>query len=209
MHAGHSALPAPSDGAHAGHAKAKGSADGPAAGGTIDHSKMETPENRFGPGNSMMAMSPVSRAHEPGTGLGDDGRRVLVYQDLVALHDRPSPEPQREIVMHLTGNMERFVWGFDGKKFSEAEPLQLRLGERVRITFINDTMMEHPLHLHGMFMELENGGRGLPPLKHTVIIKPGEKTSVLVTADAPGHWAFHCHLQYHMEAGMFRVFEVA
>lgn len=170
---------------------------------------MKMPENQFGPGNSMMAMSPVSRAHEPGTGLGEDGRRVLVYRDLIALHDRPMPEPGREIVMHATGNMERFVWGFDGKKFSEAEPVRLRFGERVRITFINDTMMEHPLHLHGMFMELENGAAGLPPLKHTVTVKPGEKISVLVTADAPGNWAFHCHLQYHMEAGMFRVFQVS
>ncbi|ACB77666.1 copper resistance system multicopper oxidase [Opitutus terrae] len=173
------------------------------------HGDMEMPENRFGPGNAMMAMSPVSRAHEPGLGLGEDGWRVLVYRDLVALDHRAMPEPTREIVMHVTGNMERFVWGFDGKKFSEAEPVRLRFGERVRITFINDTMMEHPLHLHGMFMELENGAGGLPPLKHTVTVKPAEKMSVLVTADAPGHWAFHCHLQYHMEAGMFRVFEVA
>lgn len=170
---------------------------------------MEMPPNRFGPENSMMAMSPQSRAHEPGTGLGDDGRRVLVYRDLAAHDDREMPEPEREIVLHLTGNMERFVWGFDGKKFSEAEPIRLRLGERVRITFINETMMEHPLHLHGMFMELENASHGLPPLKHTVIVKPAEKISVLVTADAPGNWAFHCHLQYHMEAGMFRVFTVA
>lgn len=174
-----------------------------------DHSTMKMPENIFGPGNAMMAMSPVSRAHEPGLGLGEDGWRVLVYRDLIARDPRPVPEPQRQIVMHATGNMERFIWGFDGKKFSEAEPVRLRFGERVRITFINDTMMEHPLHLHGMFMELENGAGGLPPLKHTVTVKPAEKMSVLVTADAPGHWAFHCHLQYHMEAGMFRVFEVA
>ena len=170
---------------------------------------MKMPENVFGPGNSMMAMSPVSRAHEPGTGLGEDGRRVLVYRDLVALDARSMPEPQREIVLNITGNMEKFIWGFDGKKFSESEPVRLRYGERVRVTFINHTMMEHPLHLHGMFMELENGAQGLPPLKHTVTVKPGEKISVLVTADARGDWAFHCHLQYHMEAGMFRVFSVA
>jgi FtsP/CotA-like multicopper oxidase with cupredoxin domain len=181
----------------------------PAAPAGMDHGKMDMPENIFGPANAMMAMSPVSRAHEPGLGLGEDGWRVLAYRDLIALHDRPMPEPQREIVLNLTGNMERFIWGFDGKKFSEAEPVRLRFGERVRITFVNQTMMEHPLHLHGMFMELENGAQGLAPLKHTVIVKPGEKISVLVTADARGHWAFHCHLQYHMEAGMFRVFEVA
>jgi CopA family copper-resistance protein len=166
-------------------------------------------KNPFGPGNSMVAMSPMSRANEPGTGLGQDGRRVLVYRDLVALDARPMPAPEREIVMNVTGNMERFIWGFEGKKFSESEPIALRLGERVRITFINHTMMEHPLHLHGMFMELENGAEGLAPLKHTVTVKPGEKISVLVTADARGDWAFHCHLFYHMEAGMFRVFSVA
>ena len=209
QHAGHAGgstpvAPIPADG-HAAH----GNAATARGGAMADHSNMKMPENIFGPGNAMMAMNPVSRVHEPGLGLGEDGWRVLVYRDLVALDERQMPEVQREIVMHVTGNMERFIWGFDGKKFSEAEPVRLRFGERVRITFINDTMMEHPLHLHGMFMELENGAGGLPPLKHTLIVKPAEKLSVLVTADAPGHWAFHCHLQYHMEAGMFRVFEVA
>ena len=166
-------------------------------------------KNPFGPGKRMVAMSPMSRANEPGTGLGQDGRRVLVYRDLVAFDARPVSAPEREIVMNVTGNMERFIWGFEGKKFSESEPIALRFGERVRITFINHTMMEHPLHLHGMFMELENGAEGLAPLKHTVTVKPGEKISVLVTADARGDGAFHCHLFYHMEAGMFRVFSVA
>lgn len=205
-HAGHGAsAPPPATAQHAAHAPAPATQSAQHAG----HGDMKMPENIFGPSNAMMAMNPVSRAHEPGLGLGENGWRVLSYRDLVALHERPMPKPQREIVMNLTGNMERFIWGFDGKKFSEAEPVRLRFGERVRITFINQTMMEHPLHLHGMFMELENGAHGLAPLKHTVIVKPGEKTSVLVTADARGHWAFHCHLQYHMEAGMFRVFEVA
>lgn len=163
----------------------------------------------FGPENSMTVMSPRSRTDEPGLGLGKDGWRVLVYRDLVALDRRSMPAPTREIVLNVTGNMERFIWGFDGKKYSESEPVRIRYGERVRVTFINQTMMEHPLHLHGMFMELENGADGLPPLKHTVIVKPAEKLSVLVTADARGDWAFHCHLQYHMEAGMFRVFSVA
>jgi CopA family copper-resistance protein len=224
-HGGHNPTPAPSTPvAHAGHAEHGASvAPAPASAHSThgsataaadtampaDHSNMEMPENIFGPSNAMMVMSPISRAHEPGLGLGEDGWRVLVYRDLIAADSRPMPAVQREIVMNLTGNMERFIWGFDGKKFSEAEPVRLRFGERVRITFINQTMMEHPLHLHGMFMELENGASGLPPLKHTVIVKPAEKISVLVTADAPGHWAFHCHLQYHMEAGMFRVFEVA
>ncbi len=207
-HAGHSGRPAqaqskPPSEAHAGMPGMAGMKPAPGA------MKREMPKNEFGPANSMMAMSPQSRADEPGLGLGEDGWRVLVYRDLVALHERPVPEPAREIVLHATGNMERFIWGFDGKKFSEAEPIRLRFGERVRITFVNETMMEHPLHLHGMFMELENGAAGRPPLKHTVNVKPGEKISVLVTADAPGHWSFHCHLQYHMEAGMFRVFTVA
>lgn len=221
-HAGHGATPAPqspaaSEGGHAGHPAASRPASAPDAGSHAGmsgksgsgHGDMKMPKNEFGPGNTMMAMSPVSRAHEPGTGLGEDGWRVLVYRDLVALDRRPMPEPEREIVLNVTGNMERFIWGFDGKKFSESEPVRLRFGERVRVTFINHTMMEHPLHLHGMFMELENGAEGLPPLKHTVTVKPGEKISVLVTADARGDWAFHCHLQYHMEAGMFRVFSVA
>ncbi len=179
------------------------------SGGMKGGSGMGGMKNDFGPGNSMVAMSPMNRAHEPGTGLGDDGRRVLVYRDLVALDARLQPPPEREIIMNVTGNMERFIWGFDGKRFSEAAPILLRFGERVRITFINHTMMEHPLHLHGMFMELENGAEGIAPLKHTVNVKPGEKMSVLVTADARGDWAFHCHLQYHMEVGMFRVFSVA
>jgi len=191
---------------HAGMAGMGGQESVPAA--PNGHKGMGAMKNEFGPGNSMMAMSPVSRAHEPGTGLGEDGRRVLVYRDLVALDARAMPPPEREIVLNVTGNMERFIWGFDGKKFSESEPIMLRFGERVRITFINHTMMEHPLHLHGMFMELENGADGLLPLKHTVTVKPGEKISVLVTADARGDWAFHCHIQYHMDAGMFRVFSV-
>ncbi|MDP3073781.1 MAG: copper resistance system multicopper oxidase [Opitutaceae bacterium] len=207
-HAGHGAAPS------AGTASAPSSSAAPSghegmAGMSSGHGGMGAMKNEFGPGNSMMAMSPMSRAHEPGTGLGEDGRRVLVYRDLVGLDARPMPAPEREITMNITGNMERFIWGFDGKKFSESEPIRLRFGERVRVTFINHTMMEHPLHLHGMFMELENGAEGLAPLKHTVTVKPGEKISVLVTADARGDWAFHCHLQYHMDAGMFRVFSVA
>ncbi|PAW70955.1 MAG: copper resistance protein CopA [Opitutia bacterium Tous-C5TDCM] len=194
------ASPSPQPSGHEGMAGMSGASSTPGMGAM---------KNEFGPGNSMMAMSPMSRANDPGTGLGADGRRVLVYRDLVALDARAMPEPEREIVMNVTGNMERFIWGFDGKKFSESEPIRLRFGERVRVTFINHTMMEHPLHLHGMFMELENGAEGLAPLKHTVNLKPGEKMSVLVTADAPGDWAFHCHLFYHMEAGMFRVFSVA
>ena len=152
-----------------------------------------------------VAMAPENRLGDKGLGLDGNGRRVLVYTDLKAL--RPGPdqrEPSREIVFHLTGNMDRWTWGFDGKKFAQAEPVHLKLGERVRFTLINDTMMEHPIHLHGLFSEIENGQDEDRPLKHTVIAKPGEKMSYLVSADTPGHWAFHCHLLYHMETGMFR-----
>ncbi len=152
-----------------------------------------------------VAMAPENRLADKGIGLGDAGRRVLVYTDLKAL--RPGPdqrEPSRDIVFHLTGNMDRWTWGFDGRKFAQAEPVHLKLGERVRFTLINDTMMEHPIHLHGLFSEIENGQDENRPLKHTVTVKPGEKMSYLVSADTPGHWAFHCHLLYHMETGMFR-----
>jgi FtsP/CotA-like multicopper oxidase with cupredoxin domain len=113
--------------------------------------------------------------------------------------------PTREIILHLTGNMDRFIWGFDGRKFSQAEPIRLKLGERVRFVLINDTMMEHPMHLHGLWSELENGSGEFAPYKHTLIVKPAERVSYLISADTPGRWAFHCHLQYHMEAGMFRM----
>jgi CopA family copper-resistance protein len=169
------------------------------------------PARNFGPANSMSAMSPRSRVPEPGTGLEDAGHRVLVYADLRSL--KPGPDqrpPEREIEMHLTGNMERYMWSFDGKKFSEAStPIPFRLGERVRMTFINDTMMSHPLHLHGMWMDLDTGAAPHNPRKHTVSVQPGEKLSVDITADAPGMWAFHCHILYHMEVGMFRVVSVA
>lgn len=164
-----------------------------------------------GPGNQMIPDETRSRLAEPGDGLGNDGRRVLVYTDLKSLH--PSPDrraPERELEIHITGHMERFLWSFDGKKFSEAkEPIHFRYGERLRWTFVNDTMMEHPLHLHGMFMELENGAGDHLPRKHTINVKPAERVSVAITADAPGRWAFHCHLLFHMEAGMFRVVEVS
>lgn len=162
------------------------------------------------PGVDNVAMMPTNRLSEAGDGLDGNGRRVLTYADLRAAQpgDDPRP-PSREIVLHLTGNMERYVWGFDGLKFSEAEPIRLRLGERVRFTLVNDTMMEHPIHLHGLWSELENGHGEHRPYKHTIIVKPGGKLSYLVTADEPGAWAYHCHLLYHMEMGMFRAVVVA
>jgi CopA family copper-resistance protein len=161
-------------------------------------------------GVDNVAMSPTERLNEAGDGLDGNGRRVLTYTDLRATRpgDDPRP-PSREIVLHLTGNMTRYIWGFDGKKFSQAEPIRLKLGERVRFVLINDTMMEHPIHLHGLWSELENGYGKYRPYKHTIIVKPGEKLSYLVTADEPGEWAYHCHLLYHMEMGMFRTVIVA
>ncbi|MDZ7778853.1 MAG: copper resistance system multicopper oxidase [Gemmatimonadota bacterium] len=159
-----------------------------------------------GPGSASVPDQVMSRLHEPGNGLGEDGWRVLTYTDLEALEARHHLDPpEREIELHLTGNMERFMWSINGTTFSEAEPIQLRQGERIRLTMVNDTMMNHPMHLHGMWMELENGKGGAIPRQHTVNVKPAEKLSALVTADAPGPWAFHCHVLYHMDAGMFRV----
>jgi CopA family copper-resistance protein len=161
-------------------------------------------------GVDNVAMMPTERLHEAGDGLDGNGRRNLTYADLRATQkgDDPRP-PSREIVLHITGNMMRYMWGFDGKKFSEAEPIRLKKDERVRFVLINDTMMEHPIHLHGLWSELENEHGEYRPYKHTVIVKPGEKLSYLVTADEPGHWAYHCHLLYHMEMGMFRTVIVA
>jgi CopA family copper-resistance protein len=153
----------------------------------------------------VAVMKTSSRLHEPGDGLEGNGRRVLTYADLRALYKGvDGRHPTREIVLHLTGSMERFIWGFDGRKFSQAKPIHLKLGERVRFVLINDTMMEHPIHLHGLWSELENGNGEFAPYKHTLIVKPAERVTYLVSADTPGRWAFHCHLQYHMHAGMFR-----
>jgi len=155
-------------------------------------------------------MVATSRIDEPGNGLGKDGWRVLTYADLEALEPRPNfRAPDREIELHLTGNMERYTWGFDGVSHADAEPIPLALGERIRLTLINDTMMAHPIHVHGMWMELENGKGELCPRVHTVDVKPAEHVSVLFDADVPGRWAFHCHVMYHMHEGMFRVFEVS
>lgn len=163
-----------------------------------------------GTGNQSIPDFTQSRLNEPGIGLGNDSRRVLVYTDLKSLKPYPDQrEPERELEIHLTGHMERFMWSFDGKKYSAAsESILFRHGERLRWTFVNDTMMEHTMHLHGMWMYLENGAGAYLPRKHTVLVKPAERVSVAITADAPGPWAFHCHLLLHMETGMFRVVEV-
>ncbi len=162
-----------------------------------------------GPGNAAVPEMVGSRLTEPGIGLGHDGWRVLVYSDLRALHPRPTfRAPDREIELHLTGNMERFMWSINGKRFGEADPIRLHYGERLRLTMVNDTMMNHPMHLHGMWMELENGHGERIPRVHTVNVQPAERLSLLVDVDAPGRWAFHCHILYHMDVGMFQVVEV-
>jgi CopA family copper-resistance protein len=199
--------PAPAAADHSQH----GAAPMPPGQGSESNNAMATHgPDWHGPGNSMVAMMPRSRLHEPGAGLGDAGRRVLVYTDLRSLDPAYDARPPgREIELHLTGNMERYMWSFDGKKYSEAsEPIALEYGERVRMTLVNDTMMEHPIHLHGMWMELDNGGGAHKPRKHTINVKPGERLSFDVTADALGKWAFHCHLLYHMAMGMFRAVSV-
>jgi len=169
------------------------------------------PQVRLGPGVQMIAPMPVDRTGDRGTGLDQASGRVLVYKDLEALHPNPDPRPfTRQLEIHLTGNMDRFMWSFDGESFSEiVKPIPFRRDERVRVTLVNDTMMNHPIHLHGHFVELVNGkAADRQPRKHTVNVMPGGKLSFDLTADAPGDWAFHCHMLLHMHAGMFRVVTV-
>ncbi|MCE7519234.1 copper resistance system multicopper oxidase [Vreelandella titanicae] len=180
----------------------------------MDHSNGMAGEQRNMLASGMLAAGdaqPGSRYGQVGIGIDPDERRVLVYRDLKAFTPWPDRrEPRRELELHLTGNMERYMWSFDGKKFSEVTgPIHFEKDERLRLILINDTMMEHPIHLHGMWMELENGQGELIPRKHTLNVKPGERVSALITADAEGSWAFHCHLLYHMDAGMFRVVQVS
>ncbi|MGN6124285.1 MAG: copper resistance system multicopper oxidase [Sphingomonas oligoaromativorans] len=168
------------------------------------------PQVKRGPGVQTLAPMPVDRTGDPGVGLAGVGHRVLTYRDLMALDRNPDIRaPSRSIEVHLTGNMERFMWSFDGKAMSDMmEPIPFTEGERVRVTLINDTMMGHPIHLHGHFFELVTGHGDHAPRKHTVLVQPGGTLSFDLTADAPGDWAFHCHLLYHMTAGMMRVVSV-
>ena len=179
--------------------------------GGMSHN-MRDPDNApadmaVGVGVDMISPAPSNRLADRPQGLDDVDHRVLVYADLVSLTpNKDTRAPSRTMEIHLTGNMERFMWGFDGRKFSEVvEPIRFELNERVRVTLVNDTMMAHPIHLHGHFFELVNGHDGHQPLKHTVNVAPGGKVTFDLTADAPGDWAFHCHLLMHMHAGMFNV----
>ncbi|QQN97067.1 copper resistance system multicopper oxidase [Pseudomonas sp. SW-3] len=176
----------------------------------MDHSSMagmqSHPETeKDNPLVDMQAMSTSPKLDDPGLGLRNNGRRVLTYSDLRSTFEDPDGrEPGRTIELHLTGHMEKFAWSFNGVKFAEAEPLRLKYGERVRIVLVNDTMMTHPIHLHGMWSDLEDENGEFMVRKHTIDMPPGSRRSYRVTADALGRWAYHCHLLYHMEMGMFR-----
>ncbi len=162
------------------------------------------PESEDGnPLVDMQTMAPASKLDDPGIGLRDNGRRVLAYGDLRSTFEDPDGrEPTRTIELHLTGHMERFAWSFDGIRFSDAEPIRLAYGERVRVVLVNDTMMTHPIHLHGMWSDLEDDEGRFLVRKHTIDMPPGARRSYRVTADATGRWAYHCHLLYHMMAGL-------
>ena len=168
------------------------------------------PGVKQGPGVQTISAMPVDRTGEPGQGLADVGHKVLVYRDLMALDRNPDVRaPSRSLDIHLTGNMERFMWSFDGVKMSDTmEPFAFTEGERVRVNLINDTMMGHPIHIHGHFFELVTGHGDHAPRKHTVMVQPGSKVTWDFTADAVGDWAFHCHMLYHMMAGMMRTVSV-
>jgi CopA family copper-resistance protein len=185
-------------------------------GGAMDMGSMKmrdfsvAPQVKKGPGVQTISPMPMDRTGEPGQGLDDVGHRVLVYKDLVSLERNPDVRaPDRSLDLHLTGNMERFMWSFDGVKMSDKmEPIPFLEGERVRINLINDSMMGHPIHIHGHFFELVTGHGDHAPRKHTVLVQPGSKVTWDFTADAVGDWAFHCHLLYHMMAGMMRTVSV-
>ena len=182
----------------------------------MDHGSMnmrdfsKAPQVKKGPGVQTISPMPTDRTGEPPQGLEGMDHKVLTYRDLVALERNPDVRaPTRQLELHLTGNMERFMWGFDGQKLSDpADPIPFRLNERVRVTLVNDTMMPHPIHLHGHFFELVTGHGAFAPRKHTINVPPGGKMTFDVTADAAGDWAFHCHNLYHMNAGMMRVVTV-
>ena len=171
------------------------------------------PDVAIGPGIDMVSMNPVDRMGDPGIGLDDVGHRVLTYKQLAARTPRTMVRtPTRLLEIHLTGNMERYMWSFDGRKYAAVtdDPIRFAYDERVRVRLINNTMMAHPIHLHGHFFDLVNGAEGAEqPLKHTMIVQPGGSAQFDLTADAPGDWAFHCHLLYHMHAGMMQVVTVA
>jgi CopA family copper-resistance protein len=198
-HAGHNMPPQSPTDPHAGHNMA----------GMTGPMQEHPASERGNPLVGSQAMMPMPRLDDPGVGLRGNGRKVLTYADLKSLFDDPDGrDPSRTIELHLTGHMEKFAWSFDGRKFSNAEPIKLKYGERLRIVLVNDTMMTHPIHLHGMWSDIEDEQGGFHLRKHTVDMPPGTKRSYRVRADALGRWAYHCHLLLHMELGMMREVQV-
>lgn len=197
----HQAQPPSSTDPHAGHDMGAMAGMDHRAGGMQQHPASESGN----PLVDMQTMAPVPKLDDPGIGLRDNGRKVLSYAMLRSTFADPDGrDPGRDVELHLTGHMEKFAWGFNGQKFSEVEPLRFNYGERLRIVLVNDTMMTHPIHLHGMWSDLEDEQGNFLVRKHTIDMPPGSKRSYRVRADALGSWAYHCHLLYHMEAGMMR-----
>ena len=214
---GQAAAPAQSDDPHAGHGDMNhGAMNQSGMNGQMDHAAMGHGTSSGGmqahpasetdnPLVDMQTMMPVPKLDDPGIGLRDNGRRVLTYADLRSTFADPDGRvPTRTIELHLTGHMERFAWSFDGIPFADAEPIRLKYGERVRFVLVNDTMMHHPIHLHGLWSDLEDEHGNFQVRKHTIDMPPGSKRSYRVTADALGRWAYHCHMLMHMDLGMFR-----
>ena len=185
------------------------------SGGHDGHGMVEVPRARharteYGPGVDMRVDYPRTNLDDPGAGLRNNGRRILTYADLRTPGGPPDERrPGREIELHLTGNMERFMWSLDGLKLNDAKPIRFRKDERLRVSLVNDSTMAHPMHLHGMWSDIEDPSGAFQVRKHTVTVQPAQRVNFAVTADAPGRWAFHCHLLYHMGAGMFREVVVA
>jgi CopA family copper-resistance protein len=204
-HRGHESAPASAYDSHEGHGRS--APDGHESGRAVAtetavHHPVTEESN---PLVDMQVSQPISRLDDPGIGLRGNGRRSLCYADLKSVFADPDGrEPGRTIELHLTGHMTRFAWSFDGVKFSDAEPLRFTYGERLRIVLVNDTMMMHPIHLHGMWSDIEDDHGRFLVRKHTIDMPPGTRRSYRVTADALGRWAYHCHLLFHMETGMFR-----
>ena len=206
------------DHAAMGHAAPDNTSSGKASGSmSMDGMNMRDtsllpPDVKVGPGIDMVSMSPVDKMGDPGLGLGDVKHRVLNYRMLAALEpNKDTREPSRLLELHLTGNMERYMWSFDGRMYSAVSdvPIRFAWNERVRVKLINNTMMAHPIHLHGMFFELVNGQRpAQQPRKNIVIVHPGASATFDLTANEPGDWAFHCHLMYHMHGGMMQTVTV-
>ncbi len=176
----------------------------------VPSSKVRHAKTEYGPSTDMRVDMPRMNLDDPGIGLRNNGRRVLTLADLHTIGGPlDSRGPEREIELHLTGNMERYTWSLDGLEFGKSTPVHFRHGERLRVILHNDTMMTHPMHLHGMWSEMESPDGHFQARRHTIPVQPAQRISFLVNADAPGRWAWHCHLLYHMDAGMFREVVVA